>query len=143
MANKRTLTYNLGFVAKLPDDFPHFLNLADTHLQRVLSASWKSPEWIDIGTFGLYCLKHGLLAVALKVGETTIPKHWEKAAQAKRYSRDYKLPDIAELMMPDSMQSVRPMLTATLTSTNLDSLRRVSPIRFKAISIGIGILREK
>ena len=85
-------------MAKVPDNFPHFLKLADTHLQRVQSASWESPEWIDIGTFGLYCLEALVKAVALKIDETTTPNHWEKVKQAKRYSDEYKLPDIADLM---------------------------------------------
>ncbi len=84
-------------MAKVRDDPPHFIAVAQKHLARV-QAAWDPPDWSDLGTYGLYCLEALIRAAALKAGETPIRTHWGKADQARNLAKLHKLPDVSELL---------------------------------------------
>jgi HEPN domain len=81
----------------ISSDPKHFLEVAKAHLERV-RASWESPDWSDLGTYGLYCLEALVRAASLKAGETPIRTHWGKADQAKNLHERHGLPDIEDLL---------------------------------------------
>lgn len=82
---------------KVSTDPNHFLQIARSHLERVLSA-WDPPDWSDLGTYGLYCLEALVRAASLKAGETPIRTHWGKADQARNLRQRHGLPDIEDLL---------------------------------------------
>lgn len=82
---------------KISTDPNHFLELAESHLERVRD-SWDPPDWSDLGTYGLYCLEALVRAAALRAGEPPIRTHWEKAGQARTLHERHNLPDIEDLL---------------------------------------------
>jgi hypothetical protein len=84
-------------MAKARNDPPHFLTVAQRHLERVKDAS-DPPDWSDLGTYGLYCLEALIRAAAIKAGETPIRTHWGKADQARNLAKLHKLPDVSKLV---------------------------------------------
>lgn len=84
-------------MAKIRDDPPHFLAVAQRHLARV-QAAWDPPDWADLSTYGLYCLEALIRAAALKAGETPIRTHWGKADQARNLAKQHGLPDVSQLL---------------------------------------------
>jgi hypothetical protein len=77
-----------------PDDF---IALAATHLERVRKAAPIS-DWMDLGTYGLYCLEALVRAAAMKSGETPIRTHYGKADQSNNLAQKHGLPKIDDLL---------------------------------------------
>lgn len=75
------------------------LQLANSHLERVL-ASWDEPtDWADLSTYGFYCLEASVVAAALHLGWRRPRSHWAKEDAAQRLHEEHGLPDTAELLV--------------------------------------------
>lgn len=74
------------------------LQLAQRHLDRVLTA-WDEPtDWDDLSLYGFYCLEAAVEAAALHFGISTSKKHWEKVDIALKLHQRKGLPDITDLL---------------------------------------------
>ncbi len=74
------------------------LQLANSHLERVL-ASWDEPtDWADLSTYGFYCLEASIVAAALHLGWQRPSSHRAKDDAAARLRDEHGLPDVEDLL---------------------------------------------
>ncbi len=73
-----------------------YLRLAREHLERVLEA-WDPPEWMDLATYGFYCLEATVMAGAGKLGIRGERSHGGKQSAAKALAQR-GLPDVSALL---------------------------------------------
>ena len=74
-------------------------NLALRHLERV-SVSWDDPtDWLELSTFGFYCLEACVVAAALQLKRPRPGNHWTKVAEARYLTTEHQFPDIENLLV--------------------------------------------
>ncbi|MCQ3806164.1 MAG: hypothetical protein OXB92_00690 [Acidimicrobiaceae bacterium] len=74
-------------------------NLALKHLERV-AVSWDDPtDWLELSTFGFYCLEACVVAAALQLKRTRPGSHRAKAEEARYLTTTHHLPDIEKLLV--------------------------------------------
>ncbi len=65
---------------------------------RVL-ASWDEPtDWVDLSTYGFYCLEASVVAAALHLGWERPSTHRAKGEAARRLRDEHGFPDIEDLL---------------------------------------------
>ena len=73
--------------------------LALKHLERV-SASWDEPtNWLDLSTFGFYCLEACIVAAALHLKRPRPSRHQSKAQEARHLTVENDLRDVGDLLI--------------------------------------------
>ena len=74
-------------------------DLALRHLERV-AVSWDDPtDWLELSTFGFYCLEAAVVAAALQLKRTRPSNHQDKVREAMCLTNEHDLPDIANLLV--------------------------------------------
>lgn len=74
------------------------LELAEQHLQRVLSASAGGPDWANLTMYGLYAVEAAVEASSLHFQLPFRPTHPDKAAIAEVLHAQHGLPDVSDLL---------------------------------------------
>ena len=73
--------------------------LALKHLERV-SESWYDPtDWLELSTFGFYCLEACVVAAALQLERTRPGNHWAKVEESRYLATEHHLPEIENLLV--------------------------------------------
>lgn len=74
-------------------------NLALKHLERVAVSSYDPADWLDLSTFGFYCLEACIVAVALHLQRPRPGSHSRKVQEARHLTVEKGLPDVGDLLV--------------------------------------------
>ncbi len=74
-------------------------NLALKHLEHVAVSMDDSTDWLELSTFGFYCLEAAVVAAALQLKRTRPSNHQDKVREAAYLTNEHHLPDIANLLV--------------------------------------------
>ncbi len=74
-------------------------NLALKHLERVAVSSYNPTDWLELSTFGFYCLEACVVAAALQLKRTRPGNHWTKVEESRYLTTEHQLPEIENLLV--------------------------------------------
>lgn len=74
-------------------------NLALKHLEHVAVSLDDPTDWLELSTFGFYCLEACVVAAALQLKRTRPGNHWDKVEESRYLTDEHDLPDIANLLV--------------------------------------------
>ncbi|MCY3849597.1 MAG: hypothetical protein OXF75_02190 [Acidimicrobiaceae bacterium] len=74
-------------------------NLALKHLERVSVSSYDPANWLDLSTFGFYCLEACIVAAALHLQRPRPGSHPRKVEEAQYLALENGLPDVGDLLV--------------------------------------------
>ncbi len=74
-------------------------NLALKHLEGVAVASHDPTDWLELSTFGFYCLEACVVAAALQLERTRPGNHWTKVQEAGHLTTEHQFPNIENLLV--------------------------------------------
>jgi hypothetical protein len=76
-----------------------FLERAQRHLERVLTALKRPTDWDDLTIYGFYCLEAAVMAAAAQDGAIVAKNHPAKAVAAKALAAKHGLPDVSSMLV--------------------------------------------
>ena len=74
-------------------------DLALRHLERVSVSSYDPTDWLELSTFGFYCLKAAVVAAALQLKRTRPGNHRDMVEESRYLTTEHHLPDIENLLV--------------------------------------------
>jgi hypothetical protein len=77
---------------------PVKLLLARDHLENVLEAWSKPPDWKALSVYGFHCLEAAVDAASMHVGLPTSRSHWKRVETAGELHDNWNLPDVSDLL---------------------------------------------